>query len=100
MGVTELPAGSGMLFVFPEVADHGGFWMKDTLVPLDIAFARDGTVVAVATMQPCSADPCPVTRPGTTYDLALEVPAGWLAAEGIGPGATLRRDPTGAGAGQ
>ena len=90
MGVAELPVGTGMLFVFPEVASHGGFWMRGTLVPLDIAFAAAGEVVAVATMTPCAADPCPITRPGRPYDAALEVPAGWLAAQGVGPGATLR----------
>lgn len=91
MGVAELPAGTGMLFEFPGLASHGGFWMKDTLVPLDIAFAAAGEVVAVATMTVCAADPCPITRPGRPYDAALEVPAGWLAQQGIGPGAGLRR---------
>lgn len=90
MGVAELPDGTGMLFVYPDAAAHGGFWMRGTLVPLDIAFAAGGEVVAVATMTPCAADPCPITRPGRPYDAALEVPAGWLAAQGVGPGATLR----------
>jgi uncharacterized protein len=41
---TSLPEGSGMLFVFPEDADHS-FWMKNTLIPLDMVFiAPDGTV--------------------------------------------------------
>ena len=89
MGVEDLPAGAGMLFQYPEVAAHGGFWMRGTLVPLDIAFLAVGEVVAVATMTPCAADPCPITTPGRPYDAALEVPAGWLAAEGIGPGTRL-----------
>ena len=89
-GVSALPAGAGMLFTFPEVAAHGGFWMRGTLVPLDIAFAAAGEVIAVATMQPCPADPCPITRPDGPYDAALEVPAGWLAEAGVGPGARLR----------
>ena len=37
MNVTDLPEGAGMLFVFPE-EKMGSFWMKDTLIPLDIAF--------------------------------------------------------------
>lgn len=89
MGVADLPDGTGMLFRFPELAAHGGFWMRDTLVPLDIAFLAAGEVVAVATMTPCAADPCPITDPGRPYDAALEVPAGWLAARGIGPGTRL-----------
>ncbi len=93
MGVTDLPAGTGMLFVFPALASHGGFWMRGTPIPLDIAFAAAGEVVAVATMTPCAADPCPVTHPGRPYDAALEVPAGWLDDVGVGPGARLRVDP-------
>jgi len=94
-GVTDLPDGVGMLFLFPEPAGPGGrpgFWMRDTLVPLDIVFATleasDGaaTVVGVASMVPCVAMPCPITHPGVDYDLALEVVAGWLDATGVSPG--------------
>ena len=88
MGVTEVPEGVGMLFAFPDAAgpERPGFWMRDTLVPLDIAFAADGVVVGVATMQPCTAAPCPVTHPGVDYDVALEVTAGALDAAGVGVG--------------
>jgi uncharacterized membrane protein (UPF0127 family) len=102
-GVSALPADVGMLFLFPEPAGLGGrpgFWMRDTLVPLDIVFARideegrgrdaqgDGVaiVVGVASMVPCAAMPCPVTHPGVDYDVALEVAAGWLDATGVGSG--------------
>lgn len=90
MGVAALPDGVGMLFRFPTLAAHGGFWMRDTLVPLDIAFLADGVVVAVATMTPCPGDPCPITRPDKPYDAALEVPAGWLGRAGIRVGAEVR----------
>ena len=88
MGVTSVPDGAGMLFAFPDATGPGrpGFWMLDTLVPLDIAFAADGVVVGVATMQPCATAPCPVTHPGVDYDVALEVAAGVLDAAGIGVG--------------
>jgi uncharacterized protein len=95
-GVTTLAPGEGMLFLFPDTADGGlraGFWMLDTLVPLDIAFARGGVVIGTATMVPCPSQPCPVTRPRDDYDAAVEVPAGWLAANGVGPGVTLRWHP-------
>ena len=88
MGVTAVPDGVGMLFAFPDApgAVRPGFWMLDTLVPLDIAFAADGVVVGVATMEPCSGAPCPVTHPGVGYDVALEVAAGALDAAGVGVG--------------
>jgi uncharacterized membrane protein (UPF0127 family) len=92
MGVTDVPAGVGMLFVFPEPAGSSGrpgFWMLDTLVPLDIVFASDGVVVGVATMEPCGERPCPITHPGVDYDVALELAAGALAAAGVVQGDRL-----------
>jgi uncharacterized membrane protein (UPF0127 family) len=84
MNVSELPTGVGMLFVNEEDV-RSGFWMKDTLVRLDILWAdADGTVVDTAEMEPCAADPCPSYAPGEPYRYALEVPAGWI--EGIEPG--------------
>jgi uncharacterized protein len=86
MGREDLQPGTGMVFLFPREHD-GGFWMKDTLVPLSIAFfAHDGTVLAILDMDPCEADPCPVYNPGLTYRGALEVPQGYLADVGVEPG--------------
>jgi len=96
MGVTDVPAGVGMLFVFPEPAGSSGrpgFWMLDTLVPLDIVFASDGVVVGVATMEPCRERPCPITHPGVDYDVALELAAGALAAAGVVQGDRLVWEP-------
>lgn len=82
----HLPAGTGMAFLFPGEAS-GGFWMRNTLIPLDIAFAdAAGEVVAVRTMQPCAADPCPTYTPGATYRSAFEANAGELTGLGVGPG--------------
>ncbi|MCJ7726565.1 MAG: DUF192 domain-containing protein [Acidimicrobiia bacterium] len=76
MGVTDLGELRGMLFAWDEDVESG-FWMKDTLIPLDIAFfAADGSVVDLLSMVPCEADPCPSYRPGGPYRWALEVPAG------------------------
>lgn len=78
MGVESLAREAGMLFLFPDDT-RGGFWMKDTLVPLTIAFLdADGTVLAVLDMEPCAADPCPVHDPGVAYRAALEVNQGRL----------------------
>jgi len=79
MGVTDLGGLDGMLFVF-QTESTGGFWMKDTLIPLDIAFFdSDGVLVDEMTMEPCTADPCPSYRPGGSYRYAVEAPAGDLA---------------------
>jgi uncharacterized protein len=92
MGVEHLPDDAGMLFAFPDDRD-GGFWMKDTLVPLDIAFAEaDGTIVAIEHMVPCDEDPCPTYEPGATYRVALEVPGGWFEERGVEVGDRLDWD--------
>jgi uncharacterized protein len=72
----RLAAKSGMAFVWRRDVD-GAFWMKNTLIPLSIAFydAR-GRIVRLVDMAPCRADPCPVYDPQTTYRGALEVNRG------------------------
>jgi len=87
MGVDDLGTLAGMLFVF-ESDSQGGFWMKDTIIPLDIAFfAEDGSLVDRQLMEPCEADPCPLYYSGVPYRWALETPAGNL--DGLGPEAIL-----------
>jgi hypothetical protein len=92
MGRRELGADDGMLFVFPK-QQFTGFWMKNTLIPLSIAYMkrtgeRPGPmeVVAIKEMTPCEADPCPPYPPGAGYDMALEMNAGWFERHGIEPG--------------
>ena len=76
MGRRSLPAKAGMVFAYPKDVTWG-FWMKNTLIPLDIAFydAR-GRIVRILTMTPCRRDPCRVYSPGVSYRAALEVNAG------------------------
>jgi len=96
-GVAELPEGTGMLFLF-EADTTTGFWMRDTLVPLDLAFLdAQGRVVGVATMTPCPADPCPITAPPGPYRAALEAAAGVLS--GLRAGDTVTWEPRGGSAG-
>ena len=65
----------GMLFVFPGTTT-GGFWMKNTLVPLTIVFFDSaGKRVRKLSMVPCRKDPCPIYDPGRPYRFALELPA-------------------------
>ena len=86
MGRTEVPPGRGMVFLYPDDVRES-FWMKDTLVPLSIAFvAADGRVVSVAEMTPCRADPCPTYAPAGPYRYAVELRAGAFPAAGVGAG--------------
>ena len=92
MGVEDLGALRGVLFVFPEDTTSG-FWMKDTPLALDIAFfAADGSPVGLLSMAPCPGEDCPVYRPAGPYRYALEVPAG-----GFSGLAGLRLDPASIG---
>lgn len=93
MGRTQLDDDAGMLFVF-EQADRHCFWMKDTPLPLSIAFlADDGTVVGMADMQPFTTvphcAPVPVRH-------ALEVRQGALENRGIAHGTRFSGGPLGA----
>lgn len=74
-----------MLFVFPadQPATHG-FWMKDTIIPLDIAFIRrEGSIVTIRTMAPLDTR---TTHPTAPYRLALETRATVLRQLGIKQG--------------
>lgn len=91
MNRRKAPA-DGMLFVFPGPTT-GGFWMKDTLVPLTIAFFNaDGERVRKLSMTPCRTDQCPIYDPGRTYRFALELRASDARpAKRLGPPSELRR---------
>ena len=92
MNRESLPEDAGMLFVFEGDVDFG-FWMKNTLIPLSIAFAdADGEIVRILDMEPCEADPCTVYEPGATYRTALEVNQGAFADWGVAEGDRLTLD--------
>lgn len=79
MNVTDLAGLDGMLFVWQS--DTGGsFWMRDTRLPLDIAFfAVDGTLVNTFPMEPCDQGAnCPMYESGGRYRYALETNQGRL----------------------
>ncbi|MDY7114981.1 DUF192 domain-containing protein [Halomonas sp. SSL-5] len=91
MGRERLAEDAGMLFLYAAEQPGGsGFWMYNTLIPLDIAFIDGaGRIVSTHTMEPCGSSApadCAVTRPGVPYRAALEVNAGTFAALGIGVG--------------
>jgi hypothetical protein len=90
MNRASLAPDAGMLFVYGD--DHSGpFWMKDTLIPLSIAFyGADGEILRILDMVPCKRDPCPLYDPGVAYRGALEVNAGAFRRWGISEGDRLR----------
>ena len=58
--------------------------MKNTLIPLSIAFwDRNGVIAAIMDMQPCRAEPCPRYRPGIMYVGAVEVNQGFFEDHGV-----------------
>jgi uncharacterized protein len=90
MGWTQLAADNGMAFVFPQATDSA-FWMKDTLIPLSIAFYdAGGKILRILDMVPCRKDPCPLYDPGFRYRGALEVNRGAFARWGVQAGDVLR----------
>ncbi|MEX1222177.1 MAG: DUF192 domain-containing protein [Idiomarina sp.] len=85
----------GMLFSYDSVRPgHNGFWMYQTLIPLDIAFIDPkNRIVSILQMQPCtSIDPanCRSYRPGAEYQSALEMDFGYFQDAGIRVGDQLR----------
>src|SRR5688572_2478551 len=86
----EMPQHEGMLFIFEQPSPQC-FWMKNTLLPLSIAFVADnGRIVNIEEMQPqtleshCSKEP---------VRYVLEMNKGWFAKRGIKPGARLEGTP-------
>lgn len=92
MGRTDLADDAGMVFLF-DGATTGSFWMKDTPLPLSIAFwDADGRIVGLLDMQPCTTDRCPTYNPGVPYVGALEVNLGAFEANGVALGDAVRLD--------
>lgn len=86
MNRKEMGTNEGMLFVFEQPGVQC-FWMKNTLLPLSIAFLQDdGTVVNIADMKPQTLDSHCSDKP---VRLALEMNQGWFAKRGIKPGFKL-----------
>lgn len=85
MGVRDLGDLDGMLFTWGGDTVGAAFTMRNTLIPLDIAFFdTSGRLVDRLRMEPCEAEPCPSYQASGPYAFALETPAGdlsWLGPE-------------------
>lgn len=89
MFVTDLGPADAMAFRYPE-PHTGSFWMKNTVLPLSIAFfAPDGAFMEAFDMVPCESDPCPSYPTPAGFSVAVEVPQGGLAELGLVDGSTL-----------
>lgn len=79
----EMDWNNGMLFVFPDSAQRY-FWMKNTLIPLSIAFMDEkGVILNILEMPPQTEQTFPSNGPAR---FALEMNAGWFTKEGLKPG--------------
>jgi uncharacterized membrane protein (UPF0127 family) len=77
MNRSSLPEGAGMIFVFDDEKQRS-FWMKNTLIPLDMIFiSANGTIVDITTMQPCKSLFCESYRSKQPAKYVLEVNAGF-----------------------
>jgi uncharacterized membrane protein (UPF0127 family) len=85
MGVSELPSNYGMLFVFQDTVQPA-FWMKDTLIPLEVVFmSKQGQIQAITAMNPLSEEIHSAPAP---LPYALELSQGWMANHGVAVGDT------------
>lgn len=88
MGRTSLDDYQGMLFRYQNLRPgNSGFWMYQTLIPLDIAYLNSqGEILKTFTMMPCGSDnprQCRSYAPGKNYQFALEMKAGFFADHNI-----------------
>jgi uncharacterized membrane protein (UPF0127 family) len=86
----SMPPNHGMLFVF-ERPGQQCFWMKNTLLPLDVAFvADDGSIVNIERMKPSTLDAHCSTKP---VRFVLEMNDGWFEKRAIPAGFRLKGRP-------
>lgn len=83
---TGMAVRDGMLFVFPEAERHC-MWMKNTLLPLSVAFIDDaGRIVNIEDMQPQTEN---IHCADAPVHYALEMNRGWFAMRGVKSGSTI-----------
>lgn len=87
----RLAENAGMLFFFEESSVQS-FWMKNTMIPLDIIWIDDGrrVVHVKENVPPCRSDPCPSYDPGVPAKYVLELGAGVARKHRVAEGAVLR----------
>jgi len=87
MSRETLPEDQGMLFVFESEGEHA-FWMKDTLIPLSIAFIEgEGKIIDIQDMEPREET---IHKADEPYLYTVEANQGWFARKGIEPRSQVR----------
>ena len=83
MFIEKLDENGGMLFIF-EKEDYQAFWMKNTLIPLDMIFINDELqIVDIKNAIPCKRDPCAIYTSKQPARYVLEVNGGFAAKNSI-----------------
>lgn len=87
---TSLTKGTGMLFPITP-SRQVAFWMKNTLIPLDMLFVQNNQLVQIVhNAQPCKADPCSIYASNTSIDTVIELPGGTAKQDHLEPGARVQ----------
>lgn len=87
MNRETLEENQGMVFVFPRTVPRSSFWMKNTSIPLDIAFVNEsGTIVDIQQMEPFDKKHTTCTQP---HRYVVEVNQNWFNKHGIKTGKNL-----------
>ncbi len=87
---TNMAEMEGMIFIFDQPG-YRAFWMRNTLVPLDIAYiAPDGTLLEVHAAQPRNETPLPSDSDRVQF--VLETNQGWFQRNNVKPGMQIRTE--------
>jgi uncharacterized membrane protein (UPF0127 family) len=92
MGMQNINENEGMLFVYERPGAYA-FWMKNTLMPLDIIFvSSDMKIISIQNMEPCTMEPCKIYPPPSNIMYAIEVKGGFAERHNVTVGQTVKID--------
>ena len=92
MGMQNINENEGMLFVY-ETPGTYAFWMKNTLMPLDVIFiSSDKNIIDIQHMEPCVTEPCRIYPPPSDLLYAIEVKGGFTERNNIMVGQKISID--------
>ncbi len=87
----HLPKNRGMLFIFEQPEKHS-FWMKNTLIPLDIMWIDENQkIVHIEKAEPCKQEPCTSYKPPVNAKYVVEVNKGFAEKHNIEVGQKIKQ---------